>query len=282
MSRFVVYGVTVEGPRPATFRTPPSTASPGLLIAAGGSEPLGHRFDIDTSASACLDGTRLWFADHVGAGPNTAEHLLFDVAVPIALTMLGQPVLHAASVGLGRDCILLVGPSGAGKSTLVAALSRLGWTVWSDDATRVERSLGELLAHPSYPCIRLHPGSEYLDGERAGPFAEYSEKRRLQLDASEFADGPGSVRGVVFLRGDGRLDLRRTRSASAAAQLAQQVFHPGGPMGPIERLSIAASVVGAVPTYELSYPHVFGAVEDVANRLREALKVSPDTTRPEG
>lgn len=75
--------------------------------------------------------------------------------LPLAATLGGREVLHAAGLVLGGHALLLAGEPGAGKSSLAAALMRRGAGLLSDDCVALERRDGRLVAHPGAGLIYL-------------------------------------------------------------------------------------------------------------------------------
>jgi len=81
--------------------------------------------------------------------------LLPAQALPLAATLQGFEVVHAAGLALGRRAALFAGPPGAGKSSLAAALMRLGAELLSDDAVALSFEDGGLIAHPGVALLHL-------------------------------------------------------------------------------------------------------------------------------
>jgi hypothetical protein len=89
--------------------------------------------------------------------PGNAEwsSLLPAQALPMAATLRGLEVLHAAGVVLADRAVLFTGPQGAGKSSLAAALLRRGGALLSDDTVALESRDGALIAHPGAALLQL-------------------------------------------------------------------------------------------------------------------------------
>jgi len=100
--------------------------------------------------------------------------ILSAQALPLAATLRGYEVLHAAGVVLGGEAVLFAGAPGAGKSSLAAALLRRGGQLLSDDAVAIEWQGGSLLAHPG-------AGALYLRGAEQ---ERLSDRERGRLGAS--------------------------------------------------------------------------------------------------
>lgn len=76
-------------------------------------------------------------------------------ALPLAATLRGLEVLHAAGVVVDGRAVLITGAAGAGKSSLAAALLRAGGQLLSDDAVALELHDGELVAHVGSLALQL-------------------------------------------------------------------------------------------------------------------------------
>ncbi len=126
-------------------------------------------------------GYLLWAQDHgrvlissdglqLLCAPDPANRqwggILASQALPLAATLRGFEVLHAAGVVLDHNAILLAGPSGVGKSSLAAALMAAGGRLLSDDAVALELTGdGSLLAHSGSLALQLRTAEhERLSG----------------------------------------------------------------------------------------------------------------------
>lgn len=100
-----------------------------------------------------LDGTELL----CDPDPARADwgFILAAQALPLAATLRGYEVLHAAGVVLGAEAVLFAGPPGAGKSSLAGALLRRGGQLLSDDAVALEWKGGTIVAHPGAGSLYL-------------------------------------------------------------------------------------------------------------------------------
>ncbi|WCM26969.1 hypothetical protein NDN01_23790 [Sphingomonas sp. QA11] len=78
--------------------------------------------------------------------PIAIEGDVFSLfAEPVMRSILhrrGLVSLHGATLSRDGRCIMLVGDKGAGKSTLAGALLRHGWSLLTDDLSRLRRSDG--------------------------------------------------------------------------------------------------------------------------------------------
>lgn len=77
--------------------------------------------------------------------------------------------LHAASIKINNQLVLLCGDSGAGKSTLLASLIAKGYEVFSDDVSVPFLNEGNLVfMHSSYPMMKFWKDgfSDFINGAK--------------------------------------------------------------------------------------------------------------------
>jgi hypothetical protein len=122
--------------------------------------------------------------------PDSSEWvtLLPAQALPLAATLRGFEVLHAAGVVLGGRAVLLAGEPGAGKSSLAAALLRQGAGLLSDDAVALEQRGAALIAHPGVGLLHLRPAEHRRLSLRErgalGTETEFLDRRRYLPETS--------------------------------------------------------------------------------------------------
>jgi len=111
----------------------------------------GTRFVVDGAAK------RLW---GTGLPPLTTEDLATYLVGPVMGFLLrrrGVLALHASSVCVSGNALILCGSSESGKSTTAAALALRGIPVLTDDIAPVKEDKGSLYLEPGYPRICLWP-----------------------------------------------------------------------------------------------------------------------------
>jgi hypothetical protein len=81
-------------------------------------------------------------------------------ALPLAATLQGFEVLHAAAAATEHGACLFSGPPGAGKSSLGAALLRRGAASLGDDAIALRPAAGGLLAYPGAGTVFLREAEQ--------------------------------------------------------------------------------------------------------------------------
>jgi hypothetical protein len=123
------------------------------------------------------DGTEL-LCDPLPESPEWT-FILPAQALPLAATLRGLEVFHAAAVVLGPGAVLIAGDPGAGKSSLAAALVRNGAPFLGDDAIALEPGEDGLVAHPSVAALYL----------RSAEYDRLSSAEREVLGSPELAVG---------------------------------------------------------------------------------------------
>lgn len=131
-----------------------------------------------------------------------ARRLLVAQVLPLAATLHGHVVLHAAGAVVGDDLIAISALSGTGKSTTLAHLLAAGAGYFADDTLAVQPG-PELQAHPGSPWLQLLPEAfellPALGRERLGEPQAQIGKLQLQL---ETPSEPQPLAAFVNLRRD--------------------------------------------------------------------------------
>jgi hypothetical protein len=102
------------------------------------------------------NGTTIGVEAAPDAARNAVELFLHGSARGFLIHQRGELALEAAALvtPTGR-AVAISGSSGTGKSTLAAELCRRGWSLISDDITRVTWTRGRALAWPSHDAVKL-------------------------------------------------------------------------------------------------------------------------------
>jgi hypothetical protein len=150
-----------------------------VVLSVDLAEPAGYLLQAEGVGRVLIspDGTEL-LCDPLPESPEWT-FILPAQALPLAATLRGREVFHAAAVVLGAGATLIAGDPGAGKSSLAAAFVRNGAPFLGDDAIALERGDGTLVAHPSV-------GALYL---RSAEHDRLSSRERDALGAPELSVG---------------------------------------------------------------------------------------------
>jgi hypothetical protein len=167
-------------------------AGEDVILTVDLAEPAGYLLEAREVGRVLVspDGAEV-LCDPLPGHPDWA-FILSAQALPLAATLHGLEVFHAAGVVVGGGAALFAGTPGAGKSSLAAAFVRGGAALLGDDAVALECRDGSLLAHPGVDSLYL----------RAAEQERLSAAERDALGAAEpFASrqryAPGAVPGPV-------------------------------------------------------------------------------------
>jgi hypothetical protein len=206
---------------------------------------------------------------------SSAQHLLADLVLPLALSRQRDLLLHASTVHLPDvGAVAIAGASGRGKSSLAAALTAHGAAVLSDDCTAVEQSNGSAAVLPGYPGLRLWPESLTMlaaEAERAADTLP-SGKVRIGAPRVPFCSYASDLRAILVLskrHREGRLKVRRVSRRVAVVQLMRHVFI----MDVTDRsqlsrvFSATTSLVERVPVLRIALPDDPAWLDDAAESV---------------
>ena len=282
--------------RSAEIWTHPSRTrnrSPNLFLARGeGGFLLGFPHLADFQISKEGDRIGAWPAPETSE--ETLHHLLLNQVLPRVLAHRGRLVLHAGAVCAENRAIAFVGPTGSGKSTLTASFHAAGHKLLSDDGLVLNSIVGGITVLPTYPSLRLWPGSVaglFVEPPTLAPMAHYSTKRRVRLDEDETIGHPVPLAAVFVLAPTsktGVLTISPTRLSpkDACMALIENSFQLD--VTDTRRvagvLSEAAKVAQQVPVIRLAYPRRFELLPSVRAAILERREfwVGPGASRYSG
>lgn len=133
--------------------------SPFTLTSYGAEEFFQLAYDDGTRFIVDAARKRLW---GTWLPPLTREDVWTYLLGPILGFVLrgrGVLALHASSVSVAGNAVILCGSSESGKSTTAAALALRGVPVLTDDISPVKEENGFLYVEPGYPRLCLWPGA---------------------------------------------------------------------------------------------------------------------------
>ncbi|NNF52813.1 MAG: hypothetical protein HKN03_00075 [Acidimicrobiales bacterium] len=278
------YGRVVDLPHvdlplvPAPLTDPPVvTIAVGIPSSPGALHELDEAVSLHIADATSAGSVRVTVVPRGSLGPRSLEHYIVDHAIPTALTVVGDLVLHAAAVqSPGGVGFLLSGASGAGKSTTSAHLSRAGWTVLSDDGVRLDVAGGTVAMWSSYAGIRLH--TDVLDHDELSVLdvgdvvAEYGTKRRVQPHVNSDPTVPATAAWFVELGDDGPVGIEPLGSAAVCSRMTEQMFFPSaGPADAFRRLDLVAPLAECLRGVRLSFPRTSAGVQEAVSALTDLV-----------
>lgn len=224
-----LYGRAIELGIPSTLDLPaaPAGSNPELVVTASASElPDSQVWPVWNGVRAQLTGPHLRIVVGEGVPPRLLEHVVLDHAIPQALSRLGLVVLHGSGAERAGHAVVLLGRSGSGKSTTAGYLATQGWRLLADDAVVVTHDGPSLIAHASYPGLRLHDDMAGAFSPHAADLpvvTELGPKRRVQL-SDAWSDQPARIHALVELDPGGDPGLHRVSGTEAVAVLVRSAF----------------------------------------------------------
>lgn len=182
-----------------------------------------------------------------------ARRFLVAQTLPLASTLHGREVLHAAGAVVAGRLVAVSAASGTGKSTTLAHLLAAGAGFFGDDTLALEPG-PELLAHPGPPWLQLQPAV----------YERLSDSGRARLGAARGALGklhfhlspplaPRPLAAFITLRRDARESRSRVVTETLSAEPLLRAPYIGYVITPErlrEQLDIIAHLSANVPCAE--------------------------------
>ena len=195
------------------------------------------------------------------------EILLWTTPAAVAISLQADLALHAASIDVGGEAVLLAGPSGAGKTTTAAALHAAGTRVLADDLTRCNPR-GHPSVFPGPAVLRLRDDTARRYASDSQP-TSHRRKTRLIVPAGRRGDGaPVPLRAIYFLASaPGAFEARPIEPTEALQRLWPCSFYLPGEMNRRRCFQLLAELVGKVPAWELSRKVDWATLPDLVDRI---------------
>lgn len=217
---------------------------------------------------------------------GVVEPLFLEQALPLWLSLLGRPCLHASAVAWGGGgggearAIAFAGRSGSGKSTLATSLAAASATreggpggdrsggpggLIADDCLPVEIEGDRLLAYPGHRAVRLLEDSAHalFADPQVGELSLDGSKRRVDVPAADAA--LPLARFYVLEPAAAEARTTRLRPRDALARLATHLFRidPEDYSRLPAELALLERVAARVRVVRLEVPRRFDALGEV-------------------
>lgn len=246
---------------------------------AVGASPRGYVVRLFGAVDFLLErdaSTAHFFVDP-GASIGVVEPLFLEQALPLWLSSLGCPCLHASAVawgeGEGACAIAFSGRSGAGKSTLATMLASRAQGLIADDCLPLEIVGDQLLAHPGHRAVRLLPDSAaaIFSDPRAGDLSLDGAKRRIDVPAADQA--LPLTRLYALEPSEDVARVTRLRPRDALGTLATHLFRvdPEDASRLPGELDLLARLTERVRVARLHVPRRYDALDDVRKAIADDL-----------
>jgi hypothetical protein len=210
---------------------------------------------------------------------DTVRHLCLDQVFPLALSLRGELVLHAAGVATPAGAAAFLGDTGEGKSTLAASFAQAGVAPLADDCLVVRERRGRMEASNSYPGLRLWPdavASLAIDPAGSKRVAHYSDKQRVP-SASSPVERPVSLRAIYVLAADDEPHERVTIASMSKRDAVVALLKHAYRIASRDRDKAAAELARLDRVSELcrirrlAYPRRFAALDAVRAAILEDI-----------
>jgi hypothetical protein len=205
-----------------------------------------------------------WLTAAVAADRAYLRYHFLEPLVYLMLDALYFAPVHAASVALGDQAVVLCGPSGAGKTSLAYTCARRGWTYLSGDATHILRDRSDFTIAGRPHSIRFREPASLLFPELSAyaPVRRPNGKLDIEVDTRALGLDIGyqrQARHIVFLnrRPAGAARIRPFPRAKACTVFEQVLC-----CGDERTLAAQRSAIRrflSLPIAELTYSHPAGA-----------------------
>ncbi|HKS06217.1 MAG TPA: hypothetical protein VJR92_07900 [Gemmatimonadaceae bacterium] len=239
----------------------------------------GYRVTVDDTGAFEIanDGRDISWENREGAWPDFVRAHLIGRVLATALFFEGWLPLHGSAVAFRSGVAAFLAPKGFGKSTLALALTAAGAKLVTDDTLPVELTQPPC-AWPGVHAVRVRPDAAEAIGLPGGgamtregktlvtdlPMAQLSHER-APLSALYFLDpvDPAKVNEPVT-----RVRLPETLAALSVVSHVKIARMLGASSAPT-LLDRAATIVRAIPAYQLSVPRDLAGLRAVAARITE-------------
>lgn len=190
----------------------------------------------------------------------------------------GLAMWHGSVVESHGEAILFCGDAGMGKSTMAAAMLAKGWSLVSDDLSRIDAAVEGPCVYPASTRIKLWRNAiEALGWEDRVIQRDHFRDDKFHLDAptNDAGEGPLPLAAIFVLADGEQIDIERLEGHRAVtAVLAATVYRPEmleAMDGWVRQAHVAAQVVAGTPVYILRRPRDLARLGEVAHAVEHYL-----------
>ena len=198
-----------------------------------------YRFSVpEVGAYQVLNGNEIRVSPDPAAGWGEVRLFLLGSAWGALCYQRDLLTLHASVVRVDKGAVAFCAHSQMGKSTMAAYLTKAGYTLVSDDLTRVEIiAQGPPLIYPSAPRLKLWQDAlDALDWGSAAMVRDHYRFEKFHLPLSgESRSQPLPLRAIYVLAW-GDLDITQLTGKAALQELVSAATYRGSLLEPMGKM----------------------------------------------
>jgi hypothetical protein len=200
-----------------------------------------------------------------------SESMIWGTPAAVSMAHQGRLPIHAGSVDIDGQGVMLAATGSFGKTTLAGAFHAAGYRLLADDMScAIADPAPAILPGPAVLRARPDVIADF-SFERATPLMITPVRTHYALDRETRGDGtPVPLKAIVFLRiSDGPILLERAPVSEAVRDLFGLSFRLPTERGQVQVFESATDLVGKVPAWNLHRPLT---VESLAQVMEAIIK----------
>jgi hypothetical protein len=270
----------IEIPEWRSFEQPPCEPDVSFVFGdqvASEDDPINpeeYRFTVpDVGQFRICEGREIAITPVPGVEQNDIRLFLLGSAWGALCYQRGMLVFHASAVRVGDEAVMFCAPSDRGKTTLAAWLSKLGYSLVSEDLCNIDLpAQGRPMIYPATPRLKLWEdalGALDLHNNKREQCRFRPEKYYLEWQGH---NRPLPLRAIYVLEW-GDLGIKRLAGQEALARLLTAATYFNGDeleaMGQLETYTQQClALVGRVPVFEFKRPRDLSVMDETVDFLK--------------
>lgn len=232
-------------------------------------------FDFLGSVRFKFDTKTLW-VDSSDCNAETSTSILLTQVLPMAITLQEGIVLHASTVTDGVRSWSFSGIEGAGKSTLAAAFASKGYSVLTDDASRILVDQSSASVFAGLPEVRLFEKTfqQIYPRKSLAETTVVLAKRSFRTQIPAKSNFP--LKGIFCLKPSvgAKVEVKRIRASQAFPTLLENTFRFDlwNKEARIKELECLSAIISSVDLYEVCYGQSWNQLEQLTKTLEQVMR----------
>ncbi|MGH2400195.1 MAG: hypothetical protein ACRDF6_10155, partial [bacterium] len=201
--------------------------------------------------------------------PARSEENVWNIPIALCLLHRGDLALHAATVEINGQALMLVGAGRSGKTTLAAAFAQAGYRVLSEDVTCIALEGGPAIV-PGPAMLRLRPDVlSSITLPRAEVLRRLPSRITMALGPeNRGTSAPVPLQGIIMLETAATgFNLQDVTAVEAVPAIWQLTFMIPGDEWTAFCFTRLVDVVREVPVWRFERPLTFEALPETIRRL---------------